>query len=127
MMRSERQQGFTLLEVMIALTLTGLALGGLFGIIAGNKQLAWRADAALVRSMQVRSLINFSQLNDTRGDVPVPFAASELQLSDNLLLPEVPERRTQGSVQSLRRYQVLDQNGEELAAGTYHVELDLPE
>lgn len=127
MMRSERQQGFTLLEVMIALTLTGLALGGLFGIIAGNKQLAWRADAALVRSMQVRTLINFSQLNDTRGDVPVPFAANALQLSDNLLLPDVPERRTQGSVQSLRRYQVLDQNGEELAAGTYHVELDLPE
>ena len=89
-MRSEGQCGFTLLEVMIAMTLTGLALGGLFGIIAGNKQLAWRAEEALVRSMQVRSRINLSQLNDTRGEVPAPFAGAELQLYDNILCNSPP-------------------------------------
>lgn len=120
------ERGFTLLEVMVALTITGLALGGLFGIIAGNKRLAWRAEEVLVRSMQVRGLINFSQLNDTRGDVVVPFDSPDLQLYDNLPL-EVPERRTQGSTQSLRGYQVLDRNGTVLASGSYRVELDLPE
>jgi len=124
MMRSER--GFTLLEVMIALTITGLALGGLFGIIAGNKQLAWRAEDALLRSMQVRSLINFSQLNDTRGDIVIPLNGTDLQIYDNLPVA-IPDRRTQGSPQSLRAFEVLDPNGEVLASGTYRVELDLPE
>lgn len=123
-MRSER--GFTLLEVMIALTITGLALGGLFGIIAGNKRLAWRAEDALVQSMQVRSLINFAQLNDTRGEIVVPLSVADLQIYDNLPVA-IPDRRTQSSPQSLRAFEVLDQNGEVLASGTYRVELDLPE
>ncbi|MEK9648766.1 MAG: type II secretion system protein, partial [Gammaproteobacteria bacterium] len=61
--KSARQGGFTLLEVMVALTITGMALGSLFGIIAGNKRLAWRSEESLVKTMQARSLINFSQLN----------------------------------------------------------------
>ena len=35
-----RSSGFTLLEVMVAMTITGLALGSLFSVIAGNKRLA---------------------------------------------------------------------------------------
>ena len=61
--------GFTLLEVMVALTITGMALGGLFGVIAGNKRLAWSSEASLVETMQARSMINFAQLNDERGDI----------------------------------------------------------
>lgn len=119
-------RGFTLLEVLVALTITGLALGGLFGVIAGNKRLAWRAEAELLKSTQIRSLINFSQLNDERGEITVDFENADLRLFTDLEL-EPPERRTAGSQQALRSFEVLDATGEPVATGTYWVELALPE
>ena len=118
--------GFTLLEVMVALTITGLALGGLFGVVAGNKRLAWRAEQALLESMQVRSLINFTQLNNERGEIIIDFENTELQLTDDLEL-EAPERKTMGTTQALRNYEIRDANDEIVASGSYWVILDLPE
>ena len=118
--------GFTLLEVMVALTITGLALGGLFGVVAGNKRLAWRSEQALLESMQVRSLINFTQLNNERGEIIIDFENTELQLTDDLEL-EAPERKTMGTTQALRNYEIRDANDEIVASGSYWVILDLPE
>jgi hypothetical protein len=111
---------------MVALTITGLALGGLFGVIAGNKRLAWRSEAALIKSTQVRSLINFSQLNDERGEIFLDFENEELRLVTGIEL-ELPERKTMGSRQALRGYEVFDEFGDVVASGTYWVELELPE
>lgn len=119
-------RGFTLLEVLVALTITGMALGGLFGVIAGNKRLAWRAEAELVKSTQIRSLINFSQLNDEQGEIAVDFENDELRLFTDFEL-EVPERRTAATQLSLRGFEIVDGNGEPLATGTYRVELELSE
>lgn len=121
-----RTCGFTLLEVLVALTITGMALGSLFGIIAGNKRLAWRSEESLVKTMQARSLINFSQLNDERGEVSVDFENRDLVINSGFEL-EVPERKTQASRLTLREYEVFDEVGELITSGTYWVELDLPE
>src|SRR5688572_22632789 len=91
-----KARGFTLLEVMVALTITGLALGGLFSVVAGSKRLAFRSERALLESMQVRSLINFTQLNNQRGEIIIDFENTELDLEDDLEL-EVPERKTMGT------------------------------
>lgn len=122
----KRHRGFTLLEVMVALTITGMALGGLFGVIAGNKRLAWRSEEALVRTMQTRGMINFSQLNDERGEVMVDFEYDEVDILTGIEL-EVPERKTQASTMALRQYEVLDDFGDIVAVGTYWVELELAE
>jgi prepilin-type N-terminal cleavage/methylation domain-containing protein len=122
----KRLRGFTLLEVMVALTITGMALGGLFGVIAGNKRLAWRSEEALVRSMQTRGMINFSQLNDERGELMVDFEYDEAGIMTGIEL-EVPERKTQASTMALRQYEVLDDLGDVVAVGTYWVELELAE
>ncbi len=118
--------GFTLLEVMVALTITGLALGGLFGVVAGNKRLAWRSEQALLESMRVRSLINFTQLNNERGEIIIDLENNALKLTDDLAL-EVPARKTMGSTQALRSYEIRDANDEVVASGSYWVILDLPE
>jgi prepilin-type N-terminal cleavage/methylation domain-containing protein len=118
--------GFTLLEVLVAMTITGLALGGLFGVVAGNKRLAWRSEQALLESMHVRSLINFTQLNNERGELIVDFENTELQLEDGIEL-EVPERKSMGTTQALRAYEIRDANDEVVASGSYWVIRDLPE
>lgn len=124
--RRPGQTGFTLLEVLVALTITGLALGALLGVIGGNKRLAWRSEAALLQTAQIRSRINLAQLNDGQGEVLVDFAESQLLLRDGLLL-ETPERKTQGSIHALRAFAVVAADGETRATGTYWVELALPE
>ena len=123
---SFKSRGFTLLEVMVALTITGLALGGLFGVVAGSKRLAFRSERALLESMQVRSLINFTQLNNQRGEIIIDFENTELQLDDDHEL-EVPERKSMGTTQALRTYEIRDSSDEVVASGSYWVILDLPE
>lgn len=123
--RKPAQRGFTLLEVMVALTITGMALGSLFSIIGGNKQLAWRSEEALREANGARLIINYAQLNDTRGNV-------NLDLGDRLLLStggefDVPERKTEPTRYAIRQYEVIDETGEILAQGSYWVELDFPE
>ncbi len=118
--------GFTLLEVMVAMTITGMAMGALFGVIAGNKRLAWRAEETLVKTMQARSLINISQLNDEQGEVYINFENEDLLIDSGYEL-EVPSRKTQATTGALRQYEVIDEFGELITSGTYWVELDLPE
>jgi len=120
------QKGFTLLEVLVAMTITGMALGGLFGVIAGNKRLAWSSEESLVETMQTRSLINFSQLNDEMGEVYIDFENENLFIDSGYEL-EVPERKTQASPHALRQYEVIDEYGELITTGTYWMELELPE
>jgi prepilin-type N-terminal cleavage/methylation domain-containing protein len=125
--RRKQVRGFTLLEVLVALTIAGMALGGLFAVIGGNKRLAWRAEAALVRATQVRSAINEAQLDDTRGELPPAAIVAGLRIEADIELAEPEERNLQGTVHHLRGYEVLDDAGEVLARGSYWVELDLPE
>jgi prepilin-type N-terminal cleavage/methylation domain-containing protein len=125
--RNDRMRGFTLLEVLVALTIAGMALGGLFAVIGGNKRLAWRAEAALLHATEVRSAINQAQLDDTRGELPPAGMAPGLRIESGIELPEPEERNLQGTLHHLRGYELRDENGEVLASGSYWVELDLPE
>ena len=124
--KSAHQRGFTLLEVLVALTITGMTLGGLFGVIAGNKRLAWRSEESLVKTMQARSLINFSQLNDERGYAAVDFENQDLIINFGYEL-EISDRKTQASRLALREYEVFDEVGGLITTGTYWVELELAE
>ena len=54
----QRSNGFTLLEVLIAITLTGLVMGSLFAMQSQNKQLTFRSITALDRITEQRALIN---------------------------------------------------------------------
>ena len=45
------QSGFTLLEVIVAMAITGFILGGLFSLMGGSKQLSWRSEDSLQQSL----------------------------------------------------------------------------
>lgn len=119
-------RGFTLLEVLVALTIAGFALGSLFAVIGGNKRLAWRSEEALVRSTQARNLINYSQLQDSRGEVFIDLENDDLLLSSGGEF-ERPIRKTRDTEFALRQFEVLDEFGEPIASGSYWVDLEFPE
>ncbi len=57
-MKTNSQKAFTLLEVLIAITLTALVLGSLFAMQSQSKQLAFRSLQALERVNEQRAVIN---------------------------------------------------------------------
>ena len=127
MQRNNSLRGFTLLEVLVALTITGMALGGLFAVIGGNKRLAWRSEDALIRATEVRSLINQAQLDDTRGELLLAVEIEGIELEADIELDAPEERALLGTTQKLRGYELRDESGAVIASGAYWVEMDLPE
>ncbi len=121
-----RSSGFTLLEVMVAMTITALALGSLYGVIAGNKRLAARAEAALLHGIEVRSLINSAQLNDAQGEVFTETRKDKLKLEiDEKLV--TPARKTKATTFELRKFHVKDEHGADIVSGSYWMKPELPE
>ena len=50
-------RGFTLLEVLVALTIVGMVLGSLFVLLGGSKRLAWKAKMAVEQTAAIHSLL----------------------------------------------------------------------
>jgi prepilin-type N-terminal cleavage/methylation domain-containing protein len=124
--RRNSAYGFTLLEVLVAMTITGFALGALLSVVGGNKRLAWRSEDALVEASRVRVEINLAQLQDTPGEVPREEPPRDLRTDSDQLL-EIPERKTQAMSFALRGYDVRDASGEVLSHGVYWLQLTRPE
>lgn len=102
-----RQSGFTLLEVMIALSICAFIFGGLFTLAAGSKQLAVRTQDSLHDTVSARAAVNYHLLdNQYRGLEPV-LQNNRLRVSSDGLLP-APPRRTAPGTHLLESYQVTD-------------------
>jgi len=88
------QRGFTLLEVLLALVIVGMTLSTLMTVAGGSKQLAFRAETTLERSLYVRAALNVAQIQ-RKSDYPKypKQYASSLQSVDDAPL-EKPARQT---------------------------------
>ena len=121
-----RQRGFTLLEVIVALTITGFVLGGLFTLLGGSKRLSWASEDSLARAARVRAAVNFAMLENEFNEVEPVLQHQRLDIRDGEML-EPPERKTQATVNQLGRYQVFDPERGELFEGTRWILLELPQ
>ncbi len=122
---NRRQKGFTLLEVIVALTITGFILGGLFTLVAGSKQLSWRSEESLIRAINARAQINFALLENEFNEVEPILENDRYEVRPREVLEE-PERKTQATVYTLQAYEVVDENRDEIISGTRWLQLDLP-
>lgn len=102
------QQGFTLLEVMIALTITGMVLGSLFALAAGSKQLAFRTQVSLHQSTAARAAVNYALLDNQFRDIEPALDEDRFVISGLDLLPDV-ERRTAPTNNLLQEYKIEDE------------------
>ena len=119
------QTGFTLLEVIVALTITGFVLGGLFSLVGGSKQLSWRSEASLVEATRVRAAINFALLENEYSDVELILQDDSYRIRALDLL-EDPVRKTQASVYGFQAYEIENRERDEVITGSRWIQLDLP-
>jgi len=120
------QAGFTLLEVIVALTITGFVLGGLFSLVGGSKQLSWRAEQSLIQATRIRAVTNFALLENEYSDVEEILQDDSYQIRALDLLVD-PKRKTQGSVHAFQGYEVVNRERNEVIVGSRWIQLDLPQ
>ncbi len=118
----KNQQGFTLIEVIVALTITGFLLGGLFSLVGGSKQLSWRAEDALVRAIQQRAAWNFALLDNEYADLEAILDDDyyEVRELDDI---EAPDRQTQSLQYTLRALELVSEDGDVEAVATRWIRL----
>ncbi|MEX1196415.1 MAG: prepilin-type N-terminal cleavage/methylation domain-containing protein [Pseudohongiellaceae bacterium] len=127
MIRADRQKGFTLLEVMMALTITGLVLGGLLSLSAGSKRLAVSAQDTLHEAVQRRAAIQFAQLEPREGELESLQRPGRLRFTarSGELMPD-PIRRTTPTTWLLQRYELQDGDSDDTLTGSRWIESDVP-
>lgn len=123
--KSAHSKGFTLLEVIVALAITGFLLGGLFSLLAGSKQLSWRSEASLVRAINARAHINFALLENELNEVePVVENDRYFVRADEIL--EDPVRKTQATAYALESFEVISDERDDVIIGTRWIQLEVP-
>lgn len=102
------QHGFTLLEVILAMMIVGLVLGTLFALLAGSKQLAFKASNEIGETLFLRTAINVNQVLEKPEYPQLPNEyAKELSVQTDTLL-DPPERQTQKIQLGLEPYTLKD-------------------
>lgn len=120
------QHGFTLLEVMIALTITAMVMGGLFTLSAGSKQLAFRAQQSLLDSTAARAAVNEALLDNEFRDLEPAMSDNRYTIEGLELVPDA-ERRTAPMNDLLQFYEIRNnQTGETIEAVRW-MRSDLPQ
>ena len=122
--RYVRGRGFTLLEVLLALTICGIAFAALFGVIAGSRQLTFRAQGVLTESDAIRRFATRSLLVDESGELLVPDDRSDYRFNPEAEELEAPERKTAATTETIRLYEIEDADGELLYQGSFWVTLE---
>lgn len=125
-MKAKKQDGFTLLEVIVALAITGFILGGLFSLLGSSKQLSWRSEENLLRAARVRAATNFALLQNEFRDVEEILKDDGYEIRSLGLLDD-PIRKTEPLLYALQRYQITDDSRDEQFFGSRWIRLNLPQ
>ena len=120
------QSGFTLLEVIVAMAITGFVLGGLFSLLGGSKQLSWRSEDSLQRAAKIRAITNFALLQNEYRNVELILVDGSYDIL-GLEVLEVPERKTQASVFTLQAFEITNEERDEFITGNRWIQLNLPQ
>ena len=124
LIRQHKQAGFTLLEGIVALTITGFVLGSLFSLLGGSKQLTWRSEASLIEATRLRAATNFALLEDEYVDVQPILEDDSFEIRSIDILEE-PVRKTQASTYTLEEYEILNSDRDIIITGSRWIQLEL--
>ena len=123
--KASAERGFTLLEVIVALAITGFVLGGLFTLLGASKQLSLRSDESLRETAELRAAVNFALLENEYNEVEPVLQSERFDIRPGDLL-EDPIRKTAGTTQALQSFEIIDPQRDQTVTGTRWVQLLLP-
>jgi len=99
-----KTRGFTLLEVLLAIAIVGIALGSIFGLLAGSKRLAFKASDEMGQVLFLRATISIAQLEEESDypELPEEYKKeTDFEIEDIL---ESPDRQTRKILLGLEPY-----------------------
>jgi len=107
-----KQKGFTLLEVLVSITLTSLVLGNLFALQSQSKRLSFKAQTNMVKTINNRAYLNASWISNRDGDAYLD-ELSDLQLStaNKKTLKQPIDKNTPANY-TLESFDIVDKNNE---------------
>ncbi|MDD9890116.1 MAG: prepilin-type N-terminal cleavage/methylation domain-containing protein [Gammaproteobacteria bacterium] len=123
--RLRTQRGFTLLEVIVAMAITGFVLGSLFSLVGGSKQLSWRSEDSLHRATKARAVTNFALLQNEYRDVELILEDESWDIVAMDVLEE-PERKTEPNIYTLQAFEIVNEERDEFITGNRWIRLNLP-
>ncbi|MEQ8955023.1 MAG: type II secretion system protein [Gammaproteobacteria bacterium] len=126
LLKTNRPRGFTLLEVIVSLAITGFILGSLFTLVGGSKQLSWRSADSLVEATRLRAITNYALLQNEYNEVE-PILEDNTFAIEALDILEEPERKTQPSTFTLQDFEIYNLDTDNVITGSRWVELALPQ
>lgn len=107
-----RPQGFTLLEVLVSITLTALVLGNLFALQSQSKRLSFKAQKHLSKTINNRAYLNASWISDKALDSYMD-ELSDLDLSvGNKKRLTKPANKVSPKQYYLESFDIVDKNNE---------------
>ncbi|MCY3690024.1 MAG: type II secretion system protein [Gammaproteobacteria bacterium] len=123
--KASAERGFTLLEVIVALAITGFVLGGLFTLLGSSKQLSLRSVDSLRETADLRATVNFALLENEFNEVEPVLQDERFDIRPGDLL-EDPIRKTAGTTEALQSFEIFDTRRNQTINGTRWVRLLLP-
>jgi len=105
-------QGFTLLEVLIAVTLTAMVLGNLLALQSQSKRLAFKADNVLQKTINQRAYFNAAWVDSQQDSFYLDkLQADEIYSADNAKALKKPEAQSKPLKFHLESFQIVDKQG----------------
>lgn len=110
--KANKHQGFTLLEVMVAITLTAMVLGNLFALQSQSKRLSFKAQSSLAKTINQRSYINAAWISDRDLDTYLNDLSESGYTVDNKKTLKKPEEQTKALNLSLQSFDIINEKKE---------------
>ncbi len=120
-------KGFTLLEVLIAVTLTAMVLGSLLALQSQSKRLAFRAEAALQKVINQRAYLNAAWLDSRPVSLYMDeFQSHEVYSADNKKALKKPDTQSKPLTFYLESFDIVDQQGDIIISSVRLKDSELP-
>lgn len=104
----KKNSGFTLLEIIVGITIVSIALGTTFSLLATSKRLAFNAAYKIEQALFFRAAINLSQIQEEPIYPTYPQEHAENLNIETEEILESPPRQTQKSQLGLQPYILTD-------------------